>query len=45
MFGTTWFIPVYTTILPWASVLRIWDMFLCEGNEKKKKNEKKASGS
>ena len=24
---------VYARTLPWRSVLRVWDMFLCEGKE------------
>lgn len=28
---TEWFLCVYTRTLPWESILRIWDMFLCEG--------------
>lgn len=28
---TEWFMCVYARTLPWSSVLRIWDMFLCEG--------------
>ena len=27
-----WFILLYTRTLPWSCVLRIWDMFLCEGS-------------
>lgn len=26
-----WFMCVYSRTLPWPSVLRVWDMFLCEG--------------
>ncbi|KAJ1558987.1 hypothetical protein HK405_012452, partial [Cladochytrium tenue] len=26
-----WFLTLFTVSLPWGSVLRIWDMFLCEG--------------
>ncbi|CAI2349837.1 unnamed protein product [Caenorhabditis sp. 36 PRJEB53466] len=26
-----WFMCVYCRTLPWATVLRVWDMFLCEG--------------
>ena len=26
-----WFMCVYTRTMPWCTVLRIWDMFLCEG--------------
>lgn len=28
---TEWFMCVFARTLPWSSVLRIWDMFLCEG--------------
>ncbi|XP_003965569.2 TBC1 domain family member 10A-like isoform X1 [Takifugu rubripes] len=28
---TEWFMCAFSRTLPWASVLRIWDMFLCEG--------------
>ncbi|KAG8239350.1 hypothetical protein J437_LFUL017963 [Ladona fulva] len=28
---TEWFLCVYTRTLPWTTILRIWDMFLCEG--------------
>lgn len=28
---TEWFLCVYTRTLPWESILRVWDMFLCEG--------------
>ncbi|XP_046373720.1 TBC1 domain family member 10B-like isoform X2 [Haliotis rufescens] len=31
MYMTEWFMCVFTRNLPWACVLRIWDMFLCEG--------------
>ena len=26
-----WLIPIYTVTLPWPSVLRVWDMFFCDG--------------
>ncbi|XP_062855472.1 TBC1 domain family member 10A isoform X2 [Trichomycterus rosablanca] len=26
-----WFMCVFSRTLPWASVLRVWDMFLCDG--------------
>jgi hypothetical protein len=26
-----WFMCIYTRTLPWSSVLRVWDMFFCEG--------------
>ncbi|XP_014671601.1 PREDICTED: TBC1 domain family member 10A-like [Priapulus caudatus] len=28
---TEWFMCIYSRTLPWASVLRVWDMFFCEG--------------
>eukprot|EP00158_Paraphelidium_tribonemae_P004218 Partr_v1_DN26644_c1_g1_i2_m69260 putative TBC1 domain family member len=28
---TNWFLTVYTMVLPWETVLRVWDMFYCEG--------------
>ena len=31
MFMTEWFMCLFTRNLPWASVLRVWDAFLCEG--------------
>lgn len=31
LYMTEWFMCVYSRSLPWASVLRVWDMFLCEG--------------
>lgn len=31
MFITQWFLTIYTTSLPWGTVLRIWDMMYCEG--------------
>ncbi|XP_029940041.1 TBC1 domain family member 10A-like [Salarias fasciatus] len=31
MYMTEWFMCAFSRSLPWASVLRIWDMFLCEG--------------
>jgi len=31
MFMTEWFLCVFSRSLPWPSVLRIWDMFMCEG--------------
>ncbi|XP_014210494.1 TBC1 domain family member 10A [Copidosoma floridanum] len=31
MYMMEWFLCVYTRTLPWESILRIWDMFLCEG--------------
>lgn len=26
-----WFMCIYTRTLSWSSVLRVWDMFFCEG--------------
>uniref|UniRef100_H3CUM9 TBC1 domain family member 10A n=1 Tax=Tetraodon nigroviridis TaxID=99883 RepID=H3CUM9_TETNG len=31
MYMTEWFMCAFSRTLPWASVLRVWDMFLCEG--------------
>lgn len=31
LYMTEWFMCVFTRTLPWSSVLRIWDMFFCEG--------------
>lgn len=31
MYMTEWFMCAFSRSLPWASVLRVWDMFLCEG--------------
>ncbi|XP_064647156.1 TBC1 domain family member 10B-like [Lineus longissimus] len=31
LYMTEWFMCVYTRTLPWSTVLRVWDMFLCEG--------------
>ncbi|CAN9504901.1 unnamed protein product [Ophioblennius macclurei] len=31
LYMTEWFMCAFSRSLPWASVLRIWDMFLCEG--------------
>jgi len=28
---TEWFLCAFTRTLPWSTVLRVWDMFLCEG--------------
>lgn len=28
---TEWFLCAFTRMLPWDSLLRIWDIFLCEG--------------
>ncbi|XP_020485490.2 TBC1 domain family member 10A [Labrus bergylta] len=31
LYMTEWFMCAFSRTLPWASVLRVWDMFLCEG--------------
>lgn len=31
LYMTEWFMCAYSRTLPWACVLRVWDMFLCEG--------------
>ena len=31
LFMTEWFMCIFARTLPWTSVLRVWDMFLCEG--------------
>ncbi|XP_077594148.1 TBC1 domain family member 10A-like [Stigmatopora nigra] len=31
MYMTEWFMCAFSRTLPWVSVLRVWDMFLCEG--------------
>lgn len=31
LYMTEWFLCVFTRTLPWDTILRIWDMFLCEG--------------
>jgi hypothetical protein len=31
LYMTEWFMCVFSRTLPWSSVLRMWDMFLCEG--------------
>jgi hypothetical protein len=31
MYMTEWFLCIFSRSLPWPSVLRIWDMFFCEG--------------
>ncbi|UXI17251.1 COMM domain-containing protein 4 [Sarcoptes scabiei] len=32
LYMTEWFMCIFSRNLPWPSVLRVWDMFLCEGN-------------
>ncbi|ORZ20932.1 rab-GTPase-TBC domain-domain-containing protein, partial [Lobosporangium transversale] len=31
MYMTQWFLPLFTMSLPWASVLRVWDVFYFDG--------------
>lgn len=31
LYMTEWFLCVFARTLPWPSVLRVWDMFCCEG--------------
>jgi len=31
LYCTEWFMCIFARTLPWPSVLRLWDMFLCEG--------------
>ncbi|KAJ3076946.1 hypothetical protein HDU98_010221 [Podochytrium sp. JEL0797] len=31
MYIPQWFLTLFTTSLPWSSVLRVWDMFIFEG--------------
>lgn len=31
VYMTNWFLTVFTMTLPWSSVLRVWDMFYCDG--------------
>lgn len=31
MYMTEWFMCAFSRTLPWSSVLRVWDIFLCEG--------------
>lgn len=35
LYMTEWFMCAFSRTLPWASVLRVWDMFLCEGETNK----------
>jgi len=30
-YAVEWFMCLYTRSLPWSTVLRVWDMFMCEG--------------
>ena len=31
LYMTEWFMCAFSRTLPWSSVLRVWDMFFCEG--------------
>lgn len=31
LYMTEWFMCIFSRTLPWACVLRVWDMFFCEG--------------
>lgn len=31
LYMTEWFMCIFSRTLPWASVLRVWDIFFCEG--------------
>ncbi|XP_034567573.1 TBC1 domain family member 10A-like [Notolabrus celidotus] len=31
LYMTEWFMCIFSRTLPWSSVLRVWDMFFCEG--------------
>ncbi|XP_068167554.1 TBC1 domain family member 10A [Antennarius striatus] len=31
LYMTEWFMCAFTRTLPWGAVLRVWDMFLCDG--------------
>ncbi|XP_039519360.1 TBC1 domain family member 10A isoform X2 [Pimephales promelas] len=31
LYMTEWYMCAFSRTLPWASVLRVWDMFLCDG--------------
>lgn len=35
LYMTEWFLCVFTRTLPWPALLRVWDMFLCEGTDYK----------
>lgn len=32
LYMTEWFMCAFARTLPWSSVLRVWDMFFCEGD-------------
>ncbi|SNX84762.1 related to MDR1 - Mac1p interacting protein [Melanopsichium pennsylvanicum] len=31
MFTPNWFLPLFTRVLPWATLVRVWDVFFYEG--------------
>lgn len=31
LYMTEWFMCIFSRTLPWSCVLRVWDMFFCEG--------------
>ena len=31
LYMTEWFMCIFARTLPWCTVLRVWDMFFCEG--------------
>ena len=31
LYMTEWFLCAFARTLPWPSVMRVWDMFMCEG--------------
>lgn len=31
LYMTEWFMCIFSRTLPWVCVLRVWDMFFCEG--------------
>ena len=33
MFITPWFLTMFTQALPWPTVLRVWDLFMCAGRK------------
>lgn len=32
LYMTEWFMCIFSRTLPWSCVLRVWDMFFCEGS-------------
>ncbi len=36
LYMTEWFMCLFARTLPWAAVLRVWDMFFCEGELSKR---------